>query len=72
MTPNPILDELRKTRDKILAESGGTLDGLVACLQAAEQVSGRQIHRPHTSPANVPPLPAAPDASSSQRAPTNR
>ncbi len=32
MTNNPILDELRETREKLLAEAGGTLEGLVAQL----------------------------------------
>lgn len=53
MTKNPILDELRDTREKLLAESGGILDGLVNRLQAEERASDRPIretrqnnHRP--------------------------
>lgn len=53
MTKNPILEELRDTREKFLAESGGTLDGLVNRRQAEEWESGRPIretrqhkHRP--------------------------
>jgi len=41
MTKDPILDELRATRERLLAESGGTLDGLVDRLQAEERRSGR-------------------------------
>lgn len=43
MTKNPILDELRATRRKLLEESGGTLAGLVARLQANQARSGRTI-----------------------------
>ena len=53
MTKNPILDELRGSREKLLAESGGTGDGLVNRRQAEERVSDRLIrearqnqHRP--------------------------
>ncbi len=46
MTKNPILDELRDTREKLLAESGGTLDGLVSRLQAEERESDRPIREP--------------------------
>ncbi len=40
-TKNPILDELRATRERLLAESGGTLSGLVARLQAEQAASDR-------------------------------
>lgn len=43
MTKNPILDELRKTREELLADAGGTLAELVAKLQEDERKSGRQI-----------------------------
>jgi len=43
MTNNPILDELHATRRKLLEESGGTLAGLVARLQANQKKSGRTI-----------------------------
>jgi hypothetical protein len=46
MTKNPILDELRETREKLLAEAGGTLDGLVAQLQSDERRSDREFVRP--------------------------
>ncbi len=46
MTKNPILDELRETRERLLAEAGGTLDGLVAQLQRDERQSGREFVRP--------------------------
>jgi hypothetical protein len=46
MTKNPILDELHAVREQLLAEAGGTLDGLVDRLQAEE----RQSDRPHFTP----------------------
>ncbi len=46
MTKNPILDELRETRERLLAEAGGTLDGLVAQLQRDELRSDRAFVRP--------------------------
>lgn len=46
MTRNPILDDLRKTRERLLAEAGGTLEGLVAQLQRDERQSGREFVRP--------------------------
>ena len=39
----PILDELHAVREQLLAESGGTLTGLVARLQAEQKSSGRTI-----------------------------
>jgi hypothetical protein len=39
----PILDELHAVREQLLAESGGTLEGLVARLQAEQDASGRFI-----------------------------
>ena len=41
MTKNPILDELRAVREKLLDDAGGTLDALVDRLQAEEQQSDR-------------------------------
>ena len=46
MTKNPILDELRKTRERLLADAGGTLAGLVARLQEDERASGRDFVKP--------------------------
>ena len=43
MSNNPILDDLHATRRKLLEESGGTLAGLVARLQAEQELSGRTI-----------------------------
>ncbi|TWT85827.1 hypothetical protein Pla123a_06340 [Posidoniimonas polymericola] len=54
MTSNPIIDELHRVRSELLAESGGTLKGLVADLQKRQQASGREILLPPTKP-----LPAA-------------
>ncbi len=42
-TTQKILDELHEIREQLLAESGGTLEGLVARLQKEQQVSGRII-----------------------------
>lgn len=41
MTKNPILDELHAVREQLLADAGGTLDGLVDRLQQEEQQSDR-------------------------------
>lgn len=46
MAKNPILDELRETRERLLAEAGGTLEALVAQLQRDEHQSGREFVRP--------------------------
>lgn len=43
MTKDPILDELHETRRRLLAEAGGTLEGLVAGLQKRQRESGRKI-----------------------------
>ena len=50
MTKNPILDELRETREQLLAESGGTLEGLVDRLQAEERASDRSIRETRRTP----------------------
>lgn len=39
----PILDELHAVREALLAESGGTLAGLVARLRVEQSASGRTI-----------------------------
>lgn len=46
MTKNPILDELREIREQLLADAGGTLDGLVDRLQSAERQSDRPRFQP--------------------------
>ena len=43
---DPILDELHATRERLLAEAGGTLAGLVARLQREESESGRILWKP--------------------------
>lgn len=43
MAKQPILDELHAVREQLLADSGGTLAGLVARLQAEQESSGRTI-----------------------------
>ena len=40
---NPILDELHMIREQLLAESGGTLDGLIDRLQAEQRSSDRPV-----------------------------
>jgi hypothetical protein len=40
---NSILDELHSIREQLLAESGGTLESLVARLQKEQKESGREI-----------------------------
>ena len=45
MTKNPILDELHAVREKMLADAGGTLEGLVAKVQADQKASGRTIRK---------------------------
>ena len=40
---NPILDELHVIREQLLAESGGTLDGLIDRLQAEQRSSDRPV-----------------------------
>jgi hypothetical protein len=46
MVKNPILDELHAVRQRLLEESGGTLDALVDRLQAEEQRSDRPRFQP--------------------------
>lgn len=46
MAKNPILDELRAIRERLLADAGGTLDALVDRLQAEEQTSDRPRFKP--------------------------
>lgn len=45
MTKNPILDELHAIRERLLADAGGTLEGLVAKIQADQKASGRTIRK---------------------------
>ena len=49
MTDKTILDELHEIRERLLAESGGTLAGLVARLQKEQQVSGRIVRKNTTN-----------------------
>jgi len=49
MTNQPILDELHQIRERLLAESGGTLAGLVARLQKEQQASGRIVRKNTTN-----------------------
>lgn len=46
MTENPILDELRSTRERLLAESGGTVTGLLDRLRADQAESERPAYKP--------------------------
>lgn len=43
---DPILEDLHATRERMLAESGGTLDGLVSRLQKKQSASERPIWEP--------------------------
>lgn len=45
MTKNPILDELHATRERLLAESGGTVSGLLDRLRADQAVSEHPIYK---------------------------
>ena len=59
----PILDEIHAVREHLLAESGGTLAGLVARLQTEQESSGRTILKARrtirsTRAAKSPELPA--------------
>jgi len=45
MAKNPILDELHAAREQLLADAGGTLDGLVDRLQAEERTSNRPQYK---------------------------
>jgi hypothetical protein len=66
MTTNPILEEIRRTREKMLAESGGTLEGLVSRLQKAERESGRTVYKPpRTTPNKSQPLISSPGSETS-------
>lgn len=46
MTKNPILDELHATRERLLAECGGTVSGLLDHLRAEQAASGRPTYQP--------------------------
>ena len=46
MTKNPILDELHATRERLLAESGGTVSGLLNRLRADQAASERPTYKP--------------------------
>jgi len=75
MTPNPILDEIRETREALLAESGGTLEGLVQRLQHAERESGRVIWQQNPSnPVSAPKIDLTTDqqASDNPGAPSDK
>jgi len=46
MTKNPILDELRSTRERLLAEAGGTVSGLLDRLRADQATAKRPEYKP--------------------------
>ena len=46
MAKNPILDELRDVRERLLAEAGGTVDALVDRLESEQKQSNRPVWRP--------------------------
>jgi len=43
MGANPILDEIRAAREKLLADADGDLEQLVAQMQARQAKSGRKV-----------------------------
>ncbi len=43
MTPNPILEELYSTREKLLADAGGDIRKYLAGVREREALSGRLI-----------------------------
>ena len=43
MTTNPILDEIRAAREKLLADAGGDLDRLVAGIRERQSRSGHRV-----------------------------
>lgn len=74
MTNNPILDELHAVREKLLAESGGTLAGLVNRLQREQKESVHLIMRvPEARPVpSKAPSPNSSDAADSESSPARR
>jgi hypothetical protein len=46
MTTNPILEELHATRERLLAESGGTISGLLERLRADQAASNHTAYKP--------------------------
>lgn len=53
-TADPILDELHRTRRRMLEECGGDLDELVARLRARERASGHPLTHVPVSGAGEP------------------
>lgn len=51
MTPNPIVEEVRRAREALLARFGGDLDALVDYLRQRERAEGRKV-------VSLPPKPA--------------
>ena len=65
----PILDELHAVREQLLADSGGTLEGLVSRLQAEQETSGRTIRKSRRTKDGTGDVDkAAPDGASSPAA----
>ena len=58
-TTQPILDELHSIREQLLADSGGTLEGLVARIQKEQEVSGRIIRKTRQTKIGIEVRPAA-------------
>lgn len=52
---DPILDDLHATRERLLAEAGGTLAGLVARLKKEQSESGRQLWEPRRAKEAIEP-----------------
>lgn len=45
MTNNPILNDLHATRERLLAESGGTISGLLKRLRVLQAASDRPVYK---------------------------
>lgn len=62
-TKQPILDEIHKVREQMLADAGGTLAGLIAKMQAEQAKSGRKIYKSRKADTIVshPELKASPE-----------
>ncbi len=55
MKKQSVFDELHAVRQQLLAESGGTLSGLVARMQAEQKTSGRIVRNSPTQISGIIP-----------------
>jgi len=54
MGANPILDEIRAAREKLLADAGGNLKRLVAQMEERQAKSGRKVIKGRVGDGNKP------------------